>query len=125
MSTNRIRPGTSAIEILRALATGKTGTAGTRPPAATDSGGPATTTHDPAVLRQRLKDVVQGVDLDSKEGLRTAQRPVLREILLWEFGATFREHAEFTAMLDSIERTLDADPEAPRKLVALLRDLQK
>lgn len=125
MSTNRIRPGTSAIELLRALATPKPRGA------SADSYGLAVSTQtsrptpDPVVLRRRLKDVVQDVDLDSEEQQRAARRPVLQEILLWEFGETFRQHGEFAAMLDSIEHTFDADPAMPRKFVALLRELKK
>lgn len=90
---------------------------------AASSAQPTTAAHDPAVLRKRLKDAVQGVDPDDTEKSRVIRRPVLREIILWEFGDAFREHPEFSSMLDSIESTLAADAAARERFTALMRDL--
>lgn len=84
----------------------------------------AAAAHDPAVLRKRLRDAVQDVDLDDSEQTRAVRRPVLREIILWEFGEAFREHPEFSSMLDSIEGALDVDSAVGERLAALMRDLQ-
>jgi hypothetical protein len=70
-------------------------------------------------------DVVRDVDLDDEEAVKASRRPVLREILLCEFGASFREHPEFLPMLDSIEQALEADETMPRRFVDLLRALRK
>lgn len=122
MNTSRVRSGTNALELLRALAAGDRAAPG-RPAVAASSAQPTTAAHDPAVLRKRLKDAVQGVDLDDTEKSRVIRRPVLREIILWEFGDAFREHPEFSSMLDSIESTLAADAAARERFTALMRDL--
>lgn len=49
---------------------------------------------------------------------------MLREILLWEFGASLRENPEFSPMLESIERVLDSEPAMSQQFLDLLRALR-
>lgn len=72
----------------------------------------------------RLGDLVRGVDPDDSAGAAALRRPVLREILLWEFGADFRQHPEFASMLETIERTMSADPRFAGRFGDLLRQLR-
>lgn len=76
------------------------------------------------MLRMRLGDLVRGVDPDDSAGAAALRRPVLREILLWEFGADFRQHPEFASMLETIERTMSADPRFAGRFGDLLRQLR-
>ena len=76
-------------------------------------------------LRQKLSAMLDGVDPDDEQAVAKARRPVLQEIVLWEFGADFRHHREFVPMLDTIERSFEADPIAPERLASLIRDLKR
>jgi hypothetical protein len=76
------------------------------------------------VLKKRLSDAVRNVDMDDEQAVKASRRPVLREILLWEFGPSFREHPELSPMLDSIERELESDPNMPGRFIDLLRALR-
>jgi hypothetical protein len=125
VSTDRIRPGSSAADLLRAIAaaSGKTRAGGA--PAAGEARPPPAGPHDQAVLRGRLAPLLRGVDVADETQLRALRRPVVREILLWEFGADFRQHAEFSPMLDAIEQALDADPAMPARFAELVRHLKQ
>lgn len=65
-----------------------------------------------------------GVDLDSESAVRALRRPVVRRILLWEFGESFLEHPDFQGALATIESAMDADPAMPEKFLSLLRQLR-
>lgn len=82
-------------------------------------------THDFKVLRLRLLDLVEPVDPDDAEAVAQIRRPFLKEIVLWEFGSDFRQDPEFGPMLDSLERTFEADPRMPVRLADLIRDLRR
>jgi hypothetical protein len=80
--------------------------------------------HDPALLRKRLCELVHGVDPDDEPAVRALRRPLVAEILLWEFGRSFREHPEFSPMLDSIESAFESDLAMPGRFADLLRVLR-
>lgn len=67
--------------------------------------------HDVAGLRQRLAEKLRDVDADKPADLDRARNVIVREILLWEFGDAFINHAEFKAMLGKIDATIKAQPE--------------
>lgn len=79
---------------------------------------------DLSVLRRDLAVLVTGVDLDSQSAVRALRRPVVRRILLWEFGQTFLEHPEFQSALDTIESALDADPAIGARFQIVLKSLR-
>ena len=64
------------------------------------------------------------VDPEDEQRVAAARRPLLQEILLWEFGNDFRQHPEFAPMLDSIERVFEADPQAPERMKQLIGALR-
>lgn len=73
---------------------------------------PATTRRrgDVQVLRKQLAELVKSIDVRDEAAVKKARPQVVRAILLWEFGAEFREHAEWQPILESIVRTLEAQP---------------
>lgn len=75
-------------------------------------------------LKTDLATLISEVDLDSEEAVRRLRRPILRRILLSEFGEGFAEHPDFAAMMERIELALDVDPAMPKQFLALLRDLK-
>jgi hypothetical protein len=64
------------------------------------------------------------VDLESEPAVRALRRPVVRRILLWQFGESFLEHPDFQGAVASIEAAMDADPAIPARFQALLRSLR-
>lgn len=57
--------------------------------------------------------------------MRAIRRPLLQEIILWEFGSDFRQHPEFAGMVEEVDQALDVDPRARERLARLVRQLQK
>jgi hypothetical protein len=79
---------------------------------------------DVQVLRAQLAEIVKSVDARDGEAVRQARPQVVRAILLWEFGPEFREHPDWQPILESIVRTLEAQPSHDvqfRKLVDSLK----
>lgn len=114
------------LELVRALGFARKERAGKGGPArrqsTTDAATPA---HDLTVLRQRLRGLVAPISPEDDAALQAIRRPLLQEIILWEFGGDFRQHPEFAGMLEKIEQTLDVDPRARVRLVRMVRQLQK
>jgi hypothetical protein len=114
------------LELVRALGLARKERAGKagflRSRSKTDSAAPA---HDLTVLRRRLKSLVAPIDLGDEAALRAVRRPLLQEIILWEFGGDFRQHPELASMLEKVEQTLDVDPQARERLVRMIRQLQQ
>lgn len=86
---------------------------------------PSATQHDVKKLRNQLVDLVAPVDPDDPQMVARVRRPLLQAIVLWEFGSDFRQDPEFGPMLDTLERTFEADPRMPNRLAALVRDLRR
>jgi hypothetical protein len=76
-------------------------------------------------LRAELAALIDGVDLGSDEAVRALRRPVLRRILLHEFGAGFADHPDLGAMLDRIASTMEADPAMSGQFRTLLAELRR
>lgn len=64
------------------------------------------------------------VDLDSEPAVRALRKPMVRHILLWEFGESFLEHPDFTSAVAQIESAMDADPAIPVTFLAMLKQLR-
>jgi hypothetical protein len=60
-----------------------------------------------AQLRRQLVEIAQGVDLVDAKAVRLARTRFVRTILVWEFGQDLREHPEWRALTESIDRALD------------------
>jgi hypothetical protein len=76
-------------------------------------------------LRRRLRELARQVNVADPHSLADARVPVLREILLWEFGSDFRSDSQFLPMVDAIKTALDADPGFQQRFVELVAGLQK
>jgi len=126
VSTDRISPSASMLELVRALGSARSVDVGkTRlPQSATQRNGPVAA-RDLKVLRQRLKLLVASVDPDDQQATAKIRRPLLQEIILWEFGSDFRQDPEFGPMLDGIEQAFMADPGAQERFSRLIRHLRK
>lgn len=80
---------------------------------------------DVQVLRKQLIELVKSVDVRDENAVRQARPRVVRAILLWEFGAAFREHADWQPILESIVRTLEAQPAHELEFRKLINSLKR
>lgn len=78
-----------------------------------------------AVLRQELVDLVRGADIEDPATVDRLRPRVVRSILLWEFGATLREHPDWQPMLEAIVSTLATDAGQRDRFLDLLIDLRR
>src|SRR5215469_9869028 len=129
MTTRRITPSSTLAETLRALALDRTnGTQRSANAKQADPNGsqaPVAPKHDIQALRQRLRDLAAQINPDDAPSTLTLRDHVVREILLWEFGADFRKDAQFLPMVEAIGKTLDTDPAFQQRFGDLMNDLQK
>lgn len=130
MSTDRISSSPSLIETMRAIARDRTSGArrGERTPgtdSSTDETPAPASTRQAGELRLRLCELARQVNIADPHSLADARAPVLREILLWEFGSDFRSDSQFLPMVDAISGALDADPDFQQRFVELMAGLQK
>ena len=65
------------------------------------------------------------IDPEDETAMHAVRRPLLQEIVLWEFGSDFRQDPEFGPMLDGIERAFAADPKAQERFSRLVRHLRE
>ena len=108
---DRIRPTqTSAlIEALRKLSRSKAG--------ATDAGAAASEAL-PANLRDELRELAAGVDIDHDESLRAIQPQILRCILRHEWGQGVDGDPAFAGIVNSVNEAICRTP----RLQAVLRE---
>lgn len=85
----------------------------------------ATQRRDLKVLRSQLTHLVAPIDPDDPQAVAKIRRPLLQAVVLWEFGSDFRQDPEFGPMLNTLERTFEADPTMPRRFTDLIRDLRR
>jgi hypothetical protein len=130
MSSDRITPGSSLLELMRALARDKAkGAASSTSTGATSSSTPELPTlpgeGSIKELRQSLRRLLVDVDVTDKASLSNASEPVLREIMLWEFGTDFRQSSNFQPVIASIKQALEADERFQQQFVAMVEHLKK
>ena len=80
---------------------------------------------DAKSLRVQLAELVRPVPLDDPAAVKAVRPKVVRAILLWEFGASLREHPEWQPMLESITETLEKHPPHQAQFLQLLADLKR
>src|SRR5690242_19862559 len=124
VSTDRISPSASMLDLIRALGAAR----GKRSEKARSiqSSLPkerAAAAHDLNVLRRQLAMLLKAIDPDDEQAVLAMRRRLLQEIALWEFGSDFHQDPEFGSMLDGIERALMADPGAQARFSRLIRNL--
>lgn len=125
MSTDRVSSSSSLLDLARALGISRKKRAGVAELRSRSSDQPVAKAHDSTVLRKQLIDLLDGIDPNDDAAVETIRRPVLQEILLWEFGSDFLQNPEFPPMLDRLEQTLIADPRAQARLSRLVRQLHR
>ncbi|MDR3443755.1 MULTISPECIES: hypothetical protein [unclassified Dyella] len=130
MPTDRITPGSSLLETMRALAQGKaksTGSSATASPTMLTGKDQAATTqaHSIEQLRQRLRTLLANVDPDDSDSTGRVRETTLREIILWEFGGDFRQNTQFQPMIERINQAMDIDERFHAQFVEMIRSLKK
>jgi hypothetical protein len=130
MPTDRITPGSSLLETMRALAQGKAkspGSSATASPTMLTGKDQAVTaqTHSIEQLRQRLRTLLANVDPDDGDSTSRVRETTLREIILWEFGGDFRQNTQFQPMIERINQAMDIDERFHAQFVEMIRSLKK
>lgn len=132
MPTDRISPSPSSslIETMRLLARdrspGTSRSAGTAAFESTKNGaGSPIQVRQSAELKRRLHELASKVNLDSPSSVAEMRAPILREILLWEFGSDFRQDSQFLPMVESISQAFDTEPRFQQQFVDMLAGLKK
>lgn len=80
---------------------------------------------DVGVLRRQLVEMVRGETIEDPAVVKRLRPRLVRAILLWEFGASLREHPEWQPMLEDIVSTLESNPAQVEHFSALLADLKR
>jgi hypothetical protein len=76
-----------------------------------------------AQLRTQLVDIARAIDATDSEQVRQARVRMMRSVLLWEFGDTFRDHPEWRPLMDYLDSALDDDA-ANARFLQLLQALK-
>lgn len=124
---DRISPSSSLAETLRALTRDRVRDASGRKAADKtdrDERAHVETQRGIEPLRQRLRELAKGVDVDDPRGTDSIRNNALREILLWEFGGDFRNDAQFQPMLDALGKAMDTDAGYRQQFAQLLAALR-
>lgn len=127
MSSDRITPGSSLLETMRALAQGKAGSSSASAAATSVESAqtPKVSKHSATQLRQRLRSLLAGVDPADEQAMQAVREPVLREIVLWEFGSDFRQSTHFQPMVERINQAIDIDERFRSQFVEMVRGLKR
>lgn len=86
---------------------------------------PQSQPHDMGELRRRIMHRLSDDDKQPPLSSERASAVIVREILLWEFGAQLENHSEFGAMLGMIEKTLDENPALKKKMASLVEEFKQ
>ncbi|WOB51133.1 hypothetical protein NYR97_07100 [Xanthomonas hydrangeae] len=78
-----------------------------------------------AQLERQLMQIVRDLSSDDLPAVRRARPLLIRQVLLWEFGQTFREHSEWASIMRRIEAQLDANDPEGQAFAGLVRSLQR
>ncbi|PPU37442.1 hypothetical protein [Xanthomonas arboricola] len=76
-------------------------------------------------LERQLVEIVRDLSSDDLPAVRRARPLLIRQVLLWEFGQTFREHSEWASIMRRIEAQLDANDPEGHAFAGLVRSLQR
>lgn len=124
VKTDSVTPSSPMLELVRALASERS----RRTHKLTDRKSrtdPAKSTRDLKNLRVRLTDLVGEIDLGDRQAVLQIRRPLLQEIVTWEFGTDIVRDPGYGRMIDAIEQAIDADPRMADRLRMLIRHLKR
>lgn len=127
MAIDRLHSTAALIAALREDVIARSGTPSraSRSGQATAKSAGSSNTPSIAQLRRQLVEIAQGVDLGDVQAVRHARTRFVRTILLWEFGQELREHPEWHALTQSIDRALEAEGGGgSATFVAVLQSIQ-
>ena len=124
MAIDRLSSTAALIAALRSDSTRKSSAGTSSKSAAKDSARSASGRPSIAQLRLELGELLKDVAVDDAVAIRQVRPRVVKSILLWEFGASLREHPEWRPMVDTIIQTLEGDPNRDKKFVALVQELK-
>lgn len=124
MAIDRLSSTAALIAALRSDTTRKNAASASSGATAKTPDRPGTARPSLAQLRLELAALVKEVALDDAEAVRQVRPRLVKAILLWEFGASLREHPEWKPMMDNIVQTLEADSRQNDQFLALIRELK-
>jgi hypothetical protein len=125
VTTNRIRPSSSLVDIAGALSQERMQRAGRKSAPNSNTAPGLAQNHDIQILSRRLGDLTKDVNLEDMHAVLQVRESVVREVLLWEFGGDFRIESQLSPMVKAIEKAMDATPAFQKRLVDLIADLRK
>lgn len=127
MTIDRLSSLSAQFAALRAELAKKSGEA-RRKPSADDaeetSSASVTSRPDSQSLRRLLATLVRDVDVGDAEAVVHVRPKVVKAILLWEFGSSLREHAEWQPMIDTIAHAMEKDERFIHVFNQLIQELQ-
>jgi hypothetical protein len=118
---DRITPSQASIliEALRKLGKSREAThAGSNPPAESAD-------VERSTIRDELKVLIAGVDIESDAGLRAIQAPVLRCILQKEWGRDASSDPAFAGVVTALDQSFTKDPRLTQVIRDALRALRE
>lgn len=125
MSLEKLGSASAIIAALRAEVSRRSERAAGKSPGHEESAALAAPPRDVKVLRRQLADIAQAIPLDDLQAVRQARPRIIRAILLWEFGASLRDHPDWQAMLESVTATLERHPPHEAQFLELLTELKR
>lgn len=127
MPIDRIPP-FSLLGELRVRGTSKTRagrkTAEKRETANADSSSSRPASRDLSALRQSVAAIFTDVDLGDADAVLARREPVLRTIMLWEFGADFRGDPQFLPMIDELSHAIENNSDLQGRFTAMVGALR-
>ncbi|MBW8311229.1 MAG: hypothetical protein K0M64_04270 [Rhizobium sp.] len=130
MAVDRLTSTSALIAAVRASATAKSGQSRRAAEPAPTVGAdkpvnrPASGRPSVAALRRELAELVRDANIQDPEVVDRLRPRVVRSILLWEFGASLREHPEWQPMLETVVSALAANEGQRAQFQQLLAELR-
>ena len=79
---------------------------------------------DMAALRQSVAAIFNDMDTDDADAVLARREPVLRTIMLWEFGSDFRGDPQFLPMIDELSRAIEHNADLQGRFTAMVGALR-
>jgi hypothetical protein len=98
VTTNRIRPSSSLVDIAGALSQERMQRAGRKSAPNSNTAPGLAQNHDIQILSRRLGDLTKDVNLEDMHAVLQVRESVVREVLLWEFGGDFRIESQLSRL---------------------------
>lgn len=74
-------------------------------------------------LKTRIEERIRAIEPDAPDRSRRSRRIFLESVIAWEFGEHLLLDSQFDRLVDTIQETLEADPELDSQFHHLLGQL--